>query len=72
MNYLYQMYLISSLKNIGIMPTHITFKLITNGLSLMCRWYYFQSHSFIYSWHVDKWGMWKWKTTGYAWVYWYL
>jgi len=33
------MYLISSLKNIGIMPTHITFKLITNGLSLMCRWY---------------------------------
>ncbi len=27
------MYLISSLKNMGIMPTHITFLRITNGLS---------------------------------------
>jgi len=32
------MYLISSLKKFGIMLTHITFHLITNGVSLMCRW----------------------------------
>ena len=34
---LFQYVLISSLKNIGIKPTHITFKLITNGMSLMYR-----------------------------------